>query len=432
MNEASAGYWFDGMPLTRAHWTAGLVIFVTFVIEAWEMLILILSADAIGQEFSLSIGQVGSLISAMFMGMIPGALMWGQLANRIGRRMSLVLSIGGYALFPILTYFAPSFEALWAIRFVGGIVLSGALVVSFPLFMELLPVAVRGRATVLLSAGWPVGTLAAVGMTAAFSDLGWRIVLGLSALTGLWALAILRSVPESAYWLAEQGRSSDAAAAIRRLSGGALDPQQIAGSGAAHGASSLTSIFAGPVLKITILSTIINFCFSWGYWGMTSWLPTLLSERGLSQEQGLGFIALSALFMFPGYIAASYLTGRIGRKKVMLIFVGCATIAGIGFGLSATAVQMYAWNFALSFFSLGAWGIWNTWLGEIYDTVNRGPGTAWGVMLQRVANTLAPIIIGFVLADSGFVGTVLFISLFLAATFGGAMLLPETEGERLG
>ena len=85
----------------------------------------------------------------------------------------------------------------------------------------------------------------------------------------------------------------------------------------------------------------------------------------------------------------------------------------------------------MSFFSLGAWGVWNTWLGEIYDTRNRGAGTAWGVSAQRVANAIAPVAIGGILATSSFLQTVSFIAMFLAVTFVAALYLPETEGQAL-
>ncbi len=430
-SDETAGYWFENMSITRAHWLAGMVIFVTFVIEAWEMLILIFSAGAIGAEFNLDTTSIGTLISAIFLGMIPGSLLWGQLASTLGRRKCLMLSIGLYAIFPLLSAFAGSYEQLWWTRFFAGVVLSGALVVSFPLFMELLPVSVRGRATVLLSAGWPVGTLVAVGVTMALGDLGWRLVLGVSTVAALWVLAIYVFVPESAYWLSEKGRSSYAAKVVNRLSGGSLTPTQVRPVDTAQNAMPFWNIFRGKTLRITIITTIVNFCFAWGYWGMTSWLPTLLAEKGLSVNQGLEFIALSALFMFPGYISASYLTGKMGRKKVMVIYVALATLAGIGFATASNNVQLYGWNFTLSFFSLGAWGIWNTWQGEVYNTATRGPGVAWGIMLQRVANTAAPVIIGIVLARSGFMPTVLFISAFLAVTFLASLLLPETEGKRL-
>ena len=425
-----AGYWFESMPLTSAHWAAGMVIFFTFAIEAWEMLILIYSVSNIAAEFNLETRQIGTLISALFLGMIPGSLIWGKLSSKYGRRICLLLSIGLYAVFPILSAYAPSYEFLWWVRFFGGSVLVGALIISFPLFMELLPVAVRGKATVLLSAGWPIGTLIAVGVTAAFAAEGWRFTMGMSAFASLWVIAIYRFVPESAYWLAESGRTEEAAKVINHLSGQKLNAK-LREPENTEDQMPFSSIFKGSVLRITIITSIVNFAFSWGYWGMTSWLPSLLQERGLSTAQGLEFIALSALFMFPGYICASYLTGKFGRKKVMVSFVALATVAGIGFGLSTTTTELYVWNFTLSFFSLGAWGVWNTWAGEVYSTVTRGPGVAWGVMLQRVANTIAPIVIGFVFAGGGFVSTILFISAFLGVTFITVLMLPETEGERL-
>lgn len=424
------GEWFDGMPLMRAHWLAGLTLFITFVIEAWEMMILILNAGAIAAEFSLETGQIGFLISAIFLGMIPGSIIWGRLSDSIGRKRSLLLSVGLYTIFPILTAFAPSYEALWAIRFACGVVLSGALVVTFPLFTELLPVKVRGQGTVYLSAGWPVGMLGAIGITALLASYGWRTTLGFSAILGLWSLVIWKLVPESPYWLAEKGKTDEADAAIAQLSHGSVQSKS-APSTAETGTVSFFAIFGSGVLLITILQTIINFCFSWGYWGLTSWLPTLLAERGLSSGQGLTFLAISALFMFPGYITASFLTGRFGRKKVMTVFVFLSTIAGFGFAYSQTVTQLYVWNFMLSFFSLGAWGIWNTWLGEIYATRTRGQGVAWGVMTQRVANSIAPIAIGAVLAGGSFLQTVSFISIFLAITFVAALFLKETEGEIL-
>jgi putative MFS transporter len=185
------------------------------------------------------------------------------------------------------------------------------------------------------------------------------------------------------------------------------------------------------MLPLTLLQTLVNFCFAWGYWALATWMPALLAQRGLSAPEGLGFIAISALFMFPGYITASYLTGRIGRKRTMAAFVLVAAIAGFAFANSATRTEMYAWNFVLSFFSLGAWGVWNTWLGEIYATPLRGLGVAWGVTMQRIANSVAPIAIGAMLATRSFLETVSFISAFLGCTFIATLFLPETEGKAL-
>jgi putative MFS transporter len=426
----NVGYWFQQMPLTRTHWIAGSVLFVTFIIESWEMMIIILSSGSIGQEFALSTAQTGSLIGAIFLGMIPGALVWGKLTDRWGRKTCMVLSLGLYAPLPLLSAIAPNLEVLWWLRFVCGLVLSGALVITFPYFEELVPVKSRGKATVYLSAGWPVGLLVAVGVTALLMDSGWRWVIGFSSVSALWAFAIYKLVPESPYWLAEQNRVEEANRAILKLSEGQTVASTMPSlADARH--SSFFDIFRSPATRVTVLQTVINFCFSWGYWALTSWMPTLLEQRGLSTPEGLGFIAISAMFMFPGYITASYLTGKFGRKSVMLVFVFTAAIAGFGFANSDTISKMYAWNFVLSFFSLGAWGVWNTWMGEIYATNVRGAGVAWGVSMQRVANSLAPVVIGAMLATSNFMQIVTFISAFLAITFVTTIFLPETEGKVL-
>lgn len=430
-SQQTVGEWFEGMPLTRFHWHAGLVLFVAFIIESWEMMIIIFSSGAIGQEFNLDTGQIGSLIGAMFLGMIPGALLWGKLTGPYGRKRCMIWSLGLYSLFPLLSAMAPSFEALWAARFACGVVLSGALVLTFPYFEELVPVNVRGKATVYLSAGWPIGVLLAIGVTVALMGFGWRWVIGVSSIVGLWAILIHRFVPESPYWLAEKGRVEEAAAAIAHLRGDPLPSDALRQVGQGQGQMAFLDIFRHGALRVTLIQTVINFCFSWGYWGLASWMPTLLAKRGLSAPEGLGFMAVSALFMFPGYISASYLTGKFGRKKVMLVYVLVSAAAGFGFAGSETINQMYFWNFTLSFFSLGAWGVWNTWLGEIYDTNTRGAGAAWGVSAQRVANAVAPVVIGAMLVNSTFMQTVTFISLFLAVTFVAATFLPETEGEAL-
>lgn len=427
----NVGQWFQDMPLTKTHWIAGMTLFMAFVIESWEMMIIIFSSGAIGADFGLNAEQIGSLIGAMFLGMIPGALLWGKLMGPFGRKQCLVWSIGLYGLFPLMSAFAPSFETLWAIRFVCGIVLSGALVVTFPYFEELVPVKVRGTATVYLSAGWPVGFLISIAITVLFMDLGWRWVIGFSSIISFWAIVISRFVPESPYWLAEKGRMDEADEAINRLSEGALVASTIPSQSAASHDIEFMNIFRGSALRVTVVQSAINFCFAFAYWGLASWMPALLAERGLSTPEGLGFMAISALFMFPGYISASYLTGKFGRKKIMLLYIFVSTIAGFAFATSSTLGEMYFWNFTLSFFSLGAWGVWNTWLGEIYDTRNRGAGTAWGVSAQRVANAMAPIIIGSMLTRTGFLQTVTFIAAFLAVTFFASLYLPETEGKVL-
>lgn len=433
----TVGALFEDMPVTRRHWQAGLALFFVFVIESWEMMVLVLGAGSVGQEFGLDATRLGSLISAIFLGMIPGALLWGRLIDRLGRKRSIMSSLLLYSGISFLSALSPDIEALWWLRFAVGMALSGVLVVTFPYFEELLPVRVRGRAAVYLASGWPVGLLISIGVAYAFGDMGWRWMVGVSASAGLWVIVVQALVPESPYWLATRGRDVEAKEVLVDLSGMAsLRSVQLAVPMAADASGNRSTASALELLrngqfKVTLVQLIINFCFSWGYWGLSSWMPMLLAKRGLSAPQGLGFMALSALFMFPGYVTASWFTGRYGRKSVMLAYVMGATLAGFGFAQADSMATLYGLNFALSFFSLGAWGVWNTWMGEIYGTRLRAMGYGAGIAAQRIANTAAPVVVGSMVASSSFTATVSFIATFLAATLVALLFLRETEGHAL-
>jgi putative MFS transporter len=424
---------FRDVPLTRNHLQCCLVLFLVFAIEAWEMMIIVYTAPLIAADFSLDALAVGHLIGAMFIGMLLGALAWGKLAEHIGRKRAIIWSLGSYGVISLASAFAPDYSTLYALRLLSGVAAVGMIVVTFTHFQELLPVRHRGALTVYLASGWPIGMLLALGATVWLLPYGWRAVIVLSSLGGLWAIAVARWVPESPYWLASVGRQEDAKATIYTLSQGTvLIPEGCELQVDRTTSGRQRDMFGAGLLKVSLLQIAVNFTFSWGYWGLQTWLPTLLQQRGLSLPQSYGFIALSALCMIPGYMAASYLTARLGRKKVIMSFIGAAVLAGYGFANTQSLEMLYLSNFALAFFSLGAWGVWGTWIGELYPTALRTAGYGWAISAQRVANVLAPSLIGALIAyGSSFNLTTTIINAFLLVTMVLAAFIPETEGEAL-
>lgn len=431
------GELFNRMPLTKSHFFVGFVLFIISVIEAWEMMLIIFISPSIASDFHLSDLQIGSLLGSIYLGMIPGAYMWGIISDKIGRRNSLIYSLLGFSVLSITSAFSVNFEMLYALRFTAGLALGGVMVAGYPYFEEMLPVKQRGKGIVYLSAGWPLGTLMALGITALFLERdgligGWRAVLILSSLVGLWTL-LLRKIPESPYWLAGKGKQKEAKEAIGYLSNGQItlkEEQSLWVQPIEKG--SYTSIFKKKLLKLTTYQTLVNFAFAFGYWGLYTWLPTLLAQRGLALSESLTFLALSTLFQIPSYLVASSLTGRYGRKKIMVIFVLLTVICGFGFAFSAGMIQMYSFYFGLSFFSLGAWGVWNAWFGEIYPTNSRSSGYSFGAAAQRWANAFAPSIIGLVIGMGWAFGqTISFVQSFVVITLIIILFIPETEGEIL-
>ncbi|MFI6813587.1 MFS transporter [Nonomuraea sp. NPDC050328] len=420
---------FDRMPFTRRHVLIALALFIAFVIESWEQLALIYVADDLGTSFGIDEGGVGLVLSAVAFGMIPGVLIWGPIADRIGRLPTSFWSLVAYGVIALASAFAPNLPVLLTLRVASGLALAGVYTITFPYFLELLPTRQRGKAAVYLSIGWPIGILAAIGASLALGHLGWHVVAIASAAAGLWAFAIRAWVPESPYWLAARGRQAEARAVLRELGSPDWDATFTVTT---ERVGNPLDLFRGKLARITVLMLLLNFAFNWGYWGLQTWLPTLLQEKGLTLSASLGFAALSALMMIPGYVSASWLTGRFGRKKVFLSYVAAAAVGGLWFATASATWELYAGNFVLSFFSLGAWGVWNTWNGEFYPTALRGTGYSWATAAQLVATTAAPSAVGALLAAStGFTPTMLIINAFLAVTVLLALPLPETEGREL-
>ena len=121
-------------------------------------------AGDVATSLQVSTTQVGIAISALFLGMIPGSLMWGPISDRIGRKATCAWSFAGYGVFTLLSRFAPNFETLAVARFLAGLLFSGVFTVTFPYFEELLPVKGPRKSHGLLAAGWPIGIFAALGL----------------------------------------------------------------------------------------------------------------------------------------------------------------------------------------------------------------------------------------------------------------------------
>ena len=124
---------FHDVPLTREHLKCCLALFFVFAIEAWEMMIIVYTAPLIAQDFNLDALAVGHLIGAMFIGMLLGSLVWGKLAERIGRKGAVIWSLSSYGLISLLSAFAPDFTTLYALRLLSGVAAVGMMSLPSPI-----------------------------------------------------------------------------------------------------------------------------------------------------------------------------------------------------------------------------------------------------------------------------------------------------------
>jgi MFS transporter, putative metabolite:H+ symporter len=374
---------------------------VTWAADGAEVLLLGFALPAVIEDFGISTTQAGLIASATFAGMLVGAWFWGTISDYIGRRTGFQLTVLIFALFGLLSAFAPGWEWLAILRFLTGFGLGGALPLDFSLYAEYLPRENRGRNLVLLESFWAVGTITAAGLAwLLVPNFGWRPLLASSALAAVLVLWIRRSVPESPRYLAISGRVDEAKEILARIAtvNGRPVPEGDLIVGERQAASPVASLWASRLRRVTVMLWITWFCISLAYYGIFTWLPAVFVERGLPPLQTYQNTFILALAQLPGFFSAAYLIERWGRRNTLALYLlasGVATflfaiVTGFG-GLLASAILM-------SFFSLGAWGSLYAWTPELYPTEIRTTGMGWASGMARVAGVISPTLGGILFA----------------------------------
>lgn len=419
--------------LSRFHRKALLITGASWTFVAMEILLVGFTAPIFAGLWHLDGRWQGLVDSAALAGSLVGSLLLGRLADRIGRRRVFQGAILWYALFTALTSTAWDSWSILSLRFLAGLGLGGMLVVDPSLLAEYLPPQVRGRMLVLLDFFWPVGLLLATGLSYVFLDrLGgeWRWLFVAASFPAFLAFFARRSLPESPYFLAREGRKAESARVLEEITGGPVDASELEAEPEQH--SRLADLLAPGLRRTLITMGLVWIALNISYYGLFLWLPQVVAGSKFDLNVYV-LLTLAALSQFPGYAAAIWLVERIGRKPTLASFLVLGGLSGLVFAVANTTPVFVAALFFVGFFNLGAWGAVYPATSELFPT--RVRSSAFGAMegVGKAAAISGPFIFG-ALKDAtggvgwslGFVAAVMAAGGLVAAVFGR-----ETRGQRL-
>jgi putative MFS transporter len=426
--------------LSRFHKKAIIVTGAAWTFVAMEILLVGFVAPIFAGLWNLDGRMQGLVNSAALAGSLCGSLVLGRTADRIGRRKIFQYSILWYAAFTALTALAWGPWSVMSFRFLAGLGLGGMLVVDPSMLAEYLPPQRRGRLLVFLDFWWPVGLLAATGLSYIFlgptfdrfGDWSWRYLFLAAAFPAFLAFVVRRSLPESPYFLARQGRSEEAAEVLTEITGRPVEPGELAVP-EEEPRSSVRDLFAERLRGRAVTTALIWIALNVSYYGLFLWLPFVLqSEKSFHVDVYL-LLTLSALSQFPGYGAAIWLVERIGRKPTLAVFLVLGGVSAFAFAAADTEAVYITALFFVGFFNLGAWGAVYPYTAELFPTRLRS--SAFGLMegVGKAAAIAGPYIFGHLKDATGsttwsltFVAIVMAAGGVVAALFGR-----ETRGQAL-
>jgi MFS transporter, putative metabolite:H+ symporter len=411
-----------------------LVCAVTWAADAAEIFLLSFALPGFSDEFGLTGGQAGLVVTATFAGMLLGAWFWGTLSDRIGRRTGFQLTVAVFAVFGLASAFAPGPVWLAVLRFATGFGLGGALPLDFSVFAEYLPTRNRGRWLVLLESFWAVGTVMAAGLAlVVMPTLGWRWLLATSAVAAVLVLWVRRRVPESARYLVSRGRTDEAAAILERVATDNGAPRLYASVVVPAGESVGTptsALLSGGLRRVTLSLWSTWLLIAFAYYGIFVWLPQVLSDQYGVLDSQL-YVFFIAVVQLPGYFSAAWLLERWGRLPVLRVYLAISGLATFLWAVAGGTSTVLVAAGLMSFFSLGAWAALYAYTPEVYPTQIRTTGMGAASGMARVGGVVAPLVGGALFAVSLVAALSVFAVAFLAAAAVVMSLRRETRGQPL-
>lgn len=383
-----------------------------WALDAFDVMLYAMVLARIMRDLGMSKSTAGLLNTLTLLASGIGGVLFGFVADRLGRKRALMLSILTYSVCSFASGLSTSIRMLAGFRFVLGLGMGGEWNTGATLVAETWPTELRAKALSLVQSSWAFGYAAAALVSGAvLRYFDWRTVFFVGILPALVTLWIQKDVPESELWK-QQRRTAVPA--------------------------SFTELFSQQLLRSTLVLLLVNFFGLFAWWGLFTWIPPYLSLPVEQGGRGFGVMSTTALLiflnlagMFPGYLSFGFVADRLGRRRSFFLFLIAASVLVPVYAMAGNVVLILVLGAAVAFFGTGFFSGSGIVGSEIFPTRLRARGLGFTYNGARALSSLSPFVIGTAGQKYG-----LSAAFFLCA--GGFLisgmlstLLPETKGKRL-
>jgi MFS family permease len=396
-----------------------------WALDAFDAMLYSLVLALLMRDLGMSKTIAGSLGTLTLLASGIGGVLFGFLADRIGRKHALMASILTYSICSFASGLATSIAMLAVARFVLGLGMGGEWNTGATLVAESWPTEFRAKAISIVQSSWALGfAVAALVAGPVARYFGWRAVFFVGILPAVITLWIQRSVPESDMWREREQKPRGSEVAGRDVT--------------SYVSTKFAVIFQPPYVKHTFALLLFNFFGMFAWWGLFTWLPPYLSLPVEQGGRGFGVIGMTTLLvvlnlcgMFPGYASFGWVADHLGRRKAFLVYSLVAAVLIPIYAAARSQTVLLIVGTLVAFFGTGIFSGSGIMGSEIFPTAVRARALGFTYNGARTLSSVAPLVIGrvgqtkglswaFYLCAAGYV---------LAALM--TTQLPETKGKAL-
>ncbi|MPW45690.1 3-(3-hydroxy-phenyl)propionate transporter MhpT [Acinetobacter guerrae] len=347
-----------------------VLCFLIAIIEGMDIQAVGVVATSLKEAFGLDKSQLGLVFSAGILGLLPGSVIGGYYADKIGRKKVLIFSVLLFALFTICMVWVQSYHSLLLVRFLAGLGFGAALPNLITLASESVTPQKRGKAVGLMYCGMPVGAaLVALWVAYDFSE-NWKSIFYIGGIIPLLLIPVLiKFLPESKDFMGVK---------TEKL----------------KNTNMFSALFQTSMRSKTVLFWVSNFFTTMVQYIMLSWLPSLFVELGFTKQEGSKAQLFFLIGATIGTVLLTYLIDRWNKSFVILMmYVGI--LSGLFLLSGSTHLNMMYLAAAFTgIFMIGGIGVMYAFGSFVYPTESRGQGIGAASSVGRLGAIVGPMVVG--------------------------------------
>ncbi|NHB59361.1 MFS transporter [Acinetobacter sp. 194] len=386
---------FKPFHLTVVLWCLFIVLF-----DGYDLAINGVTLPLLMQEWNMSAVQAGMLASTALAGMMFGAMFFGMLADKIGRKNVILICVSLFSGFTFLGGFASNPTEFGCLRFIAGLGIGGVLPNLVALTSEYAPEKLRSTLVTGMFSGYAMGGIMAALFGAWFTpSFGWEIMFWIAGIPLLFLPLIWKFLPESLAFLVKQQKIQKAREIVQKLSPqDIVTPETVLVFNESKVApASLSALFQEGRARGTLLFWLAFFMCLLMLYALGSWLPKLMMAAGYSLGSSLMFLLALNIGAVIGTAGGGILADRFHIKPVIISMLSVGVLALIGLGFNSPQPVIYLLVSLAGAASVGCSILLYSYVAQFYPLAVRSTGLGWASGIGRMGAIVGPIVIGYLL-----------------------------------